>query len=203
MNIKAIIFDVMGVIFKVGDDTKELLIPYVLTLDPSLSKDFINKLYIQASLGKITAEEFWLKLGFDRKHIKDIEEYYLNNYLTLDEYFIETVRDVKTKYKVALLSNDIDEWSVFLRKKFGIEKYIDYAFISSKVGYRKPSIEIYKQALDTMNFKASECIFIDDSPERVDMACELGIKSVLFNRNKVSYAGLQIFSFSELKRLLL
>jgi putative hydrolase of the HAD superfamily len=199
---QVIIFDVMGVIFKVSDDTNDLLIPYVLTLRPQTQKETIKKLYLEASLGKISANDFWAGLGFPSSDIDGIQKDYLDSRLTLDPGFIECVKTLKAKYTIALLSNDISEWSVYLRKRHRIEEYIDFAFISGGMGLRKPDPEIYKQALSKMNVKPFECVFIDDDPRRVNAAAELGIASILFNRNQNRYKGIQVMSFKELSAVL-
>lgn len=199
---QVVIFDVMGVIFTVSDDTNDLLIPYVSALKPQIQRDTIKRLYLEASLGNISAHDFWAGLEFPPCDIGRIQSDYLDTCLTLDSGFIECVKTLKRKYKIALLSNDVAEWSSYLRKKHGIEEYIDYAFISSDLRVRKPDPEIYRQALDGMDIKPSECVFIDDDPRRVDAAAELGIASILFNRNNDSYKGLQVKSFKELSAIL-
>lgn len=199
---KVIIFDVMGVVFTVSDDVSDLLIPYILSLRPHTQKDGIKRLYLEASLGKLSALEFWTQLGFSEREIESVQKNYLDNCLTLDGGFIECVKELKEKYSIALLSNDIAEWSAYLRKCHGIDEYIDYAFISSDLALRKPDPEIYKQALGRMNVRPSECVFIDDSPERVDAAADLGIASILFNRNNDAYKGIQVRSFRELSVIL-
>jgi len=53
MSTKWIIFDVMGVIFEVGDDTNDLLVPYIQKRKDMISTEKINEMYTKASLGKI------------------------------------------------------------------------------------------------------------------------------------------------------
>lgn len=199
---QVIIFDVMGVIFTVSDDTNDLLVPYVLSLKPETKIETIKQLYLEASLGKISARDFWAGLGFPSRDIDAIQKEYLDTRLTLDSGFIECVKKLKPKYTIALLSNDVSEWSVYLRKRHHIEEYIDHAFISGDLGFRKPDPEIYKQALAEMNVKPCECVFIDDDPRRVDAAAELAIASILFNRNNDQYKGIQVKSFKELSAIL-
>ena len=201
--IKYVIFDVMGVIFSVGDDVEGLLIPYVHSLKPDIDNQKIKDLYLAASLGKITSRDLWTQLGFEKADIPTIESNYLENSFTLDAGFPPCARVLKNRYGIALLSNDVSEWSRFLRDFHGIEPLIDTAFISGDFGIRKPDPKIYQLALDTLGVRANECLFIDDYPERVDAACELGICSVLFNREGHDYHGLRIESFSQLERLLL
>ncbi|MCL2045352.1 MAG: HAD-IA family hydrolase [Oscillospiraceae bacterium] len=200
--IRYVIFDVMGVVFTVGDDVEGLLIPYIHSIKPDINPKDIKDIYLNASLGKISSHELWEQLGFASVDIPDIERNYLENAFTLDVDFLPCVNILKPCYHIALLSNDISEWSRFLREYHGIEPLIDAAFISGDLGYRKPDPEIYRIALDRLDAKPNECIFIDDYPSRVDTASELGIISILFDREGHDYSGLRIKSFKQLEQLL-
>jgi len=201
--VKFVIFDVMGVVFTVGNDLEELLIPYILSLKPATGKQNIRDKYNDASLGKISSRDFWILLGFDAADIPVIERAYLEKSFTLDAGFLPCAKALKNRYRIALLSNDVSRWSKFLRDFYGIEPLLDAAFISGDLGVRKPDREIYQIALRHLDAKSYECIFIDDSPRRVDAACELGINAILFDREDHDYNGLRVKSFEQFARLLL
>ena len=200
--IKFILFDVMGVIFTVGDDVEGLLIPYIHSIKPDVDAQDIRSKYLEASLGKLPSYKFWAKLGFDLSTIPQIEKAYLEKSFMLDPEFIHCAKALKNRYSIALLSNDVSEWSRFLRSFHGIEPLIDAAFISGDLGVRKPDSAIYYKAMELLNTRPDECVFIDDHPKRVDAAHELGIYSILFNRDGHEYNGLRINSFGQLERLL-
>jgi len=44
MSTKWVILDVMGVIFEVGDDTNDLLVPYIQKMDKMISAEKINEM---------------------------------------------------------------------------------------------------------------------------------------------------------------
>ena len=201
--IKFVIFDVMGVVFTVGDDVEGLLIPYIHSLKPDIGAKDIKDKYMAASLGKISSHEFWTLLGFDSADIQVIERNYLEKSFTLDAGFLPCAKALKSHYRIALLSNDVSEWSKFLREFYGIEPLLDFAFISGDLGVRKPDPQIYRMALGALGAKPMECLFIDDYPERVDAARELGISSILFDRQVHDYRGLRVKSFKQLEQLLL
>jgi len=200
---KVIIFDMMGVIFKDGDDTNDLLVPYINEINPCVNSEFIVQKYIDASLGKITAGEFWRLVGIENNEIDHIQKYYLDHCLKLDSGFLPCVQKLSGQYRIAILSNDVGEWSEYLRKRRGFEKYIEKAFISSELGYRKPEPEIYKIALSQLGIEPYEGVFIDDSPKRVETAEELGLTGILFNQEGIDYHGLQIDTFNDLLALYL
>ena len=43
----------MGVIFEVGDDTNDLLVPYIQKRNNMIPREKINEMYTKASLGEI------------------------------------------------------------------------------------------------------------------------------------------------------
>lgn len=58
MLTKWVILDLMGAIFKVGDDTNDLLVPYILKMNDMISAEKINEMYSKASLGVISSFDF-------------------------------------------------------------------------------------------------------------------------------------------------
>ena len=201
--IKFVIFDVMGVIFTVGDDVEGLLIPYIRSLKPVIEDQDIKDIYLAASLGKITSRDLWAQLGFDENDIPAVERNYLEKSFTLDAGFPPCAKSLKNRYGIALLSNDVSTFSRYLGVYHGIEPLIDAAFISGDLGVRKPDPRIYGIALETLGARPGECLFVDDYPERVDAARDLGICAILFNREGHDYNGLRVASFEQLERLLM
>lgn len=199
MKNKWIIFDAMGVIYTVGDDTNDLLVPFIRDKNPEISKEYINECYMDASLGEITSDEFWncMNIGNTEKACEE----YLDTKLKIDEQFISTAEELKKKYKLAVLSNDVYEWSLFLRKKYGLDRLIDEFIISGKCKLRKPNKDIYMLALKKLNEKAENCLFIDDREKNLLPAVDLGMKAIKFNRENeenISDNLPSINNFSEL-----
>ena len=151
---KTIIFDVMGVIFTEGDDVENLLVPFIKKLRPHISKELIKRHYLKASLGELNAEGFWQELGFTPKEAEELEFRYLEKSFTLDPDFLVCVRKLSAHYQLAVLSNDILKWHLHLRKKYGLDTYIerDKFFISSALGLRKPDPEICRQVLAKLQY---------------------------------------------------
>lgn len=204
MNDKWIVFDAMGVVFEISDDTNDLLVPYIKNIDKNISNKQINMLYIKTSLGEITPKDFWFQLGLG-KYYPQIEKEYLDTCLTLDKDFIGLATQLKAKYKIAMLSNDVGKWSQYLRKIHGLDKYFDEVVISSDVGYRKPSNEIFKILLNKLNCQPENCIFIDDSIENLKSSMNFYIKTIWFNRNlkhEYAFSGMHVDSFKQLEKML-
>ncbi|HEY5588746.1 MAG TPA: HAD family hydrolase [Candidatus Paceibacterota bacterium] len=178
---KWIFFDVMGVIFMVGDDTKDLLVPFIKEKNNKKTIEEINNAYMDASLGKINSLSFWKSMNIEGNHI-EIEHEYLDSKLILDEQIISVFKELYQKYNIALLSNDVSEWSNYLREKYGLDEFLKQVVISGDVKCRKPSKDIYEIALQKANCSAEDCIFIDDRMKNLYPASDLGMKVIKYNR---------------------
>ena len=201
MTIKWVIFDAMGVIYEVADDVSDLLVPFLRSKNYNKPIRFIFKEYIRASLGQITSLEFWTALGYNKEY-PEIEKEFLDNWYTLDPEFIEVAKELTEKYKLAMLSNDIKDWSNILRKNFEINRFFDINIISGDVGYRKPDIRIYEILLHDLGSSAENCVFIDDKLENLQVASEMGFNTIRFVRNKDKVEFCSEFEISSFKELI-
>jgi HAD superfamily hydrolase (TIGR01509 family) len=184
-HMKWIILDAMGVVYKTGDDTNDLLIPYIKRRNSNVDSNFIHDLYIRTSTGHFTAREFWNQLGFMEEY-PGIEQEYLNNYLQLDDDIIRFFQLLDYKsYQVAMLSNDVSEWSLWLRNKFGIGSWISHFIISGDVKVRKPDAGIFHIALSRLQAQPSDCVFIDDRLKNLQTAARLGLRTIFFDRDQI------------------
>ncbi len=56
-------------------------------------------------------------------------------------------------------------------------RHMDHLFFSFEMGLRKPDPQIYLQALEQMNWKAGETLFVDDSYVNIEAADKLGLQT--------------------------
>ena len=196
---KWIVFDAMGVIFEVGDDTNDLLVPFVQERH-RISKERINELYMEASLGRMTSERFWHEVGLGA-YYPDIETEYLDTRLTIDQGFPIVAARLAERYSLGLLSNDVGEWSAFLRRKHSLD-FFKVVVVSGLVGYRKPDCRIYDIFLREAKATSDSCLLVDDRPKNLQAAKALGFKTIHFARTPDAgdfASDAYIKSFSELE----
>jgi HAD superfamily hydrolase (TIGR01509 family) len=172
---QCLVLDGMGVIFAAADDVAELLIPFVRVAggDPAQ----VETAYIDASLGIIDADEFWVRVGLSAS----VEREYLSTHSLLPGAREFLVRANELGIPVWCLSNDIARWSQSLRETLGIAKLLSGAVISSDVGVRKPDTAIYRHLLGRTGYSPSDLLFVDDRRKNIEAAAALRIPSLCFS----------------------
>ena len=88
---------------------------------------------------------------------------YIENHLSFDSSFIAFAEKYYQTYDFVLLSTDVSEWSAYITKYYGLDKYFKHKIISGDVYCRKPDKRIYEITLNKAHKNASECLFIDDN----------------------------------------
>jgi HAD superfamily hydrolase (TIGR01509 family) len=169
-----IVFDAMGVIFEEADDILNGLVPFLQRRGFALDPETVHSIYRRASLGEISSREFWNRLGLGMQY-PVLEQEYLDTCLRLDPLFLPAAESLSENYSLALLSNDIAEWSARLRRRHGLDRIFQTAVISSAAGIRKPDPGIYRILLDRLQAKPEDCVFIDDRIPNLVVAKSLGI----------------------------
>ncbi len=196
---KTLILDMYGVIV---EESRDYFLPYVYSYFPESEHERIDKLinqdklYEKAVLGLISADELMTALGFEHPHLA-LEEY-IENHLTLDKEFLSFAEKACRKYELVLLSNDVSDFSEHITKHFGLNGFFKDKTISADVKSRKPNLEIFDITLEKIGRKPSECIFVDNRPKNLIAAEEVGISTVLFNRDDAHHDGMTVYSFKEL-----
>jgi putative hydrolase of the HAD superfamily len=131
--------------------------------------------------------------------------------ITVDKPSFSRYMLAVNKYKIGLVSNFALPIAVKKTlEKFDIAKYFDALIISGDIGWRKPSPRIFKKALQSLNAKASETVFIGDSPHHdIEGAKNSGMRTILVKKasmdekEKIGNPDRRIFELKELQKILL
>jgi HAD superfamily hydrolase (TIGR01549 family) len=103
--------------------------------------------------------------------------------LDLPKHRISLLKDLNKKYDIYLLSNTNSIHISEFKNIMGYEKYEVFyklfkkVYYSHEIGFRKPNKEAFQLILDENNLNADEVLFIDDSPQHIEGAKNLGIKT--------------------------
>ena len=94
--------------------------------------------------------------------------------------------EAKKHYRTFLLSNineiHLDYITDYLKREYQIESndvFFEKVYYSHLVRKRKPNRDIFEHVLNDSKLEASETLFIDDSPQHLKTAAEMGLHTHL------------------------
>lgn len=185
--IRAVIFDVGGVLVRTEDLTPrrqlatELNLPMNQLYDIVFNQDTWNLV----QLGHITNDDHWQAVG---RRLKLTCPDQVNAFRTtffagdrLDQGMINLIQRLRSRFKVALLSNAPGNLRRWIAEEWNIpQDTFDQIVISAEEGVMKPDPEIYRRTLTRLDVAPHEAIFVDDFEENVKAARALGIHAIHF-----------------------
>lgn len=194
--IKAVIFDVGGVLLKWPREIVFNDIKSELDLDDEAMEAFWNRYLRAFSKGEYTEAELWAKarteLGI---RLVKIEENLLGRAFAKNteayKEVVEYARELKNRgLKIAILSNTNSVHTLITEQHKVFEPFDD-VFLSHEIGLRKPETAIYKHVLNQLKIKPEETIFIDDTLENIQATRRLGMHTVLARNPKTLVAEIE------------
>ncbi len=200
MSIKAIFVDFSGVlILSMGESSKfhEFIAETMGIPSKALEDYYASDWNRKVNLGEIDSVTFWKNFfHIQGKPDDQIQEYYklVHDSRELNLQLTNFLKSLKKEKKIGLISNFSDLLRPILEKELKIADLFDDMIISSEVKLIKPDEAIYKLALQRLQVKPQEAIFVDDLLENVQAAAQLGIHAIQFKNNE------QVIS--EIKQLL-
>ena len=187
MSIRAVLFDLGGVIVRTEFQAPRQHLAERFGMDYEDIEKIVfgggaNGSAARATVGEITEEEHWHNVmktlkrpASDYEKIRD--DFFAGD--VLDHAILDFLRSIKPKYKTGLISN---AWSglrnYILREKF--DDAFDYMIISAEVGAAKPDPKIFEIALEQLQVKANEAVFVDDFIENIEACQKVGLQGIRF-----------------------
>jgi len=180
--IKAIIFDFGGVL-STDDDIPKFWQENgrKLGVDPKRGAEIALPIWMEARIGKIDSEIYWEKLGiFTKMGAEEFKKYFIGCTGFRDELLGYIKERLKGKYKLAILSNQIESWFEPIAKEKKLHEVFDVIVTSYESGVAKPAEEIYKKTIKELSVKARECVFVEDRLKNLEPAKKLGMVAIEF-----------------------
>lgn len=151
--------------------------------------------------GKLTLKEYLNRVVFYQKRTftADMFQEFMFNQSTPYKDMIEFIIKLKelNRLKIAVVNNEARELNEHRIKKFKLNQFVDFYISSCFVHFRKPDADIFRIALDIAQVPAEHVVYIENTQMFVDVARDLGIRSIHHTdykstRSELSLLGLKI-----------
>ena len=198
--IESVIFDWGGVLI---EDPAPGLMQYCAKVLRVSKEDYIkahSKFADDFQKGLICEDTFWericseLKVPMPKTNSLWAEAFKAA-YMPRDDMFSMADSLQENGYKAAVLSNT----EVPAMEYFHLLRYdmFDVLVFSCAEGVKKPGRKIYELTLEKLGSQPEQSVFIDDKPEYINGAKEVGINTVLFQsidqiKNELARLGVKI-----------
>lgn len=176
MNIKAIIFDVDGVLLP-----KKPLADYLhkdLHISPCNTNNFLNGIYHDCFEGKADLK-VTLKPLLKKWKVNISVDMFLNTYFKAcgspNGELLSLIKLLRNKGIACCIgSNQEMHKSKYLIYDLQFDKMFDYAFFSYKIGSKKPNYPFYDYVSNTLEISADKILFWDDTYRNIFSAQKYG-----------------------------
>lgn len=173
-NIKLIMLDLVGVLVFERDDVL------------NDKEDKIERLF-----GPNLSDEEYLNnkinIIYDKNELIDITKNIINKlYYVKDKDIFKKIKDKYNNVKIIIATNHVSYVKDFIINNFN-SSYLDDIIISSGIHLIKPNYDFYKYILDKYNINSNNVLFLDDNKDNIESAGEMGINTILVNKNMNIY----------------
>ncbi|MBI4018501.1 MAG: HAD family phosphatase [Candidatus Aenigmarchaeota archaeon] len=198
-NIKAVIFDLGGVVIQWDDDIVFRKAAAISGIPFAKLKKAAENEMKAFYKGKMSESGFWRRV-LDKCGVKDhvllrLDKLWLTEYrknARLNREVVKMIASLRKKYKIGVISNLAVVHDVINRKR-SYYRHIRHKVLSYQVGMAKPEPGIYRVAAKRLRCAPRECLFIDDKLINARGARKAGM-------NAVHYTGITKLR-KDLKRL--
>ncbi len=109
------------------------------------------------------------------------------------------MRGLKQRYhlKIAVVSNEGRELTVYRIQRFGLGSFVDFFICSCFVHFRKPDEDIFRIALDSAQVSPGQVVYVEDRSLFVEVAKSMGIRGLKHNGYESTKAKLAEYGLKD------
>jgi putative hydrolase of the HAD superfamily len=187
MPITAVIFD-YGRVLSTSEDpvAKEKMIALSGLDEATLFRSYWRFRH-EYDLGQLNGITYWSRVAedagvsFSPKQIEDLIETDVVMWTSLNEEMLAWVVALQEAgFPTAILSNMGAEMLCYMRQEFGWLSHFQHHTWSCELGIGKPDPAIYTHTCEKLGVRPEHTLFLDDKPENIEAAAQVGLQAVLF-----------------------
>jgi epoxide hydrolase-like predicted phosphatase len=184
LTIRAVIFDIGGVLYRTEDTTlyRQWEIRLGLSDGELTETVFTHPVAQEALVGRATTEDLWRAVGSQLRLSPDELDALKEDFWAAGEWDDELLafaRSLRPRVKTGIISDAWPDARQVVRAYVN-ERAFDVCVFSAEEGVRKPDPEIYRRALRRLDVLPQEAVFVDDRLPNVSGARRMGMHGILF-----------------------
>lgn len=188
--IKAIIFDLGGVVYKTNwrGLNRDFRNKFGFDIRPFNNEGLINDKYLidmynDSIVGKTSMKDIAIYLGHKNKVdeiIRYYKKFYFNNKI-LNEEMINIIKKLGNEYSIYALT-DINKEHYEADKEGNLFSLFKSVFTSYEMGRRKEDISVFRDVIRDIGLKPGEILFIDNHKPNIDNAKKIGMETIYYTK---------------------
>jgi epoxide hydrolase-like predicted phosphatase len=196
MPIRAVIFDFGGVLVRTEDRSGRRKWEKRLGLsEGELSRlVFESEVSDRSMVGQADEAEIWqhvaVTFGLNGEQLRELRRDFWSGD-QLDAGLVQFLRDLRPRYKTAILSNAWPGTREVFTQRLGLGEAVDEMIISAEEGVAKPDARIYQIAVERLGVQPEEAVFVDDMAENAQGARAVGMRGIQFKNTEQAIAEVQ------------
>ncbi len=182
-KIRAVIFDVGGVLIRTEDPRPRAELERRLGLAPGEAEELVfnGDMGTRAQLGEIRTAELWRwvqqRLGLDDAGLEEFRRAFFGGD-RLDVELVDYVRALRPRRQTAIISNAMDSLRTQLATDDPAADAFDLIVCSAEERVMKPDAAIYERTLARLGIEPDEAVFIDDAAKNIAGARAVGMHAL-------------------------
>ena len=197
MAIRAVIFDIGGVLFQQADKSRQRRWEERLGLDENMLGRCIWTMPIshQAEIGQASEDDVWSAVA-ERFQLNPAQAAALRGDFfsggQWNDRLIGYAQTLRPRYKTGIISNAWPNARTSVREHISEVGFDDLIF-SAEVGLAKPDRCIYALALERLQIQPAEAIFVDDVEGNVEGARAIGMTGLCFENTEHTIELIELY----------
>jgi putative hydrolase of the HAD superfamily len=201
MKITTLFLDIGGVLLTNGwDHNMREHAAQVFDLDYGEMNERHHLTFDTYEEGKLSLYEYLNRVIFYEERPFSVEEFkaFIFEQSQPHSRMIDMICNLKEKYqlKIAAVSNEGRELTIYRIEKFHLGEFIDFFISSCFVHFRKPDKDIFRIALDIAQVPPAEVVYIEDRPMFIEVAESLGVKGIVHRSFESTQESLEALGLS-------
>jgi len=179
-RLELVVLGGVGVIWDAGTDPEGLLVSFVREHGGIADPREVADRYRAASLGQVSAAEFWAAVGV-AGDAGDLDAEYLSGVRLRPDVPAFLDQMARREMTVACLTNAVLPWTLALRKRLDLDGLIRHWVVSGEVGARKPGQAMFEALRRMSGVSFSNMLLIESEIATLEAARTMGMSTVLMS----------------------